>query len=339
MNITLLGAGSWGTALAHVLSNNGHKTWLWSISESEIEEMKATRMNSRYLPGAVIGEHVAFTNDLDEAVCDAELIVIAVPSQAVRSVLNSIEGKIKGNPIFVNVSKGIENNSLKRMSEIVAEFYPEATYVCLSGPSHAEEVIKNMPTTLVSSSKSREAAELVQDLFSNERMRVYTNPDVVGVELGGSLKNIIAIGAGISDGLGYGDNSKAALMTRGITEIGRLGKALGASEDTFKGLSGVGDLIVTCTSMHSRNRRCGILIGEGMGADEAVASIGMVVEGFYTVKSAYELSQKYDVEMPITEELYNLLYAGHDASQSVSNLMMRSKKHESEEWAHDENWV
>lgn len=338
MKIAILGAGSWGTALAHVLSVNSHPVTLWSINSEEIEGMKRTGMNERYLPGAPIGENVTYTTDLKEAVTDADVVLIAVPSQAVRSVMKNLVGLIVNSPIIVNVSKGIEITSLKCMSQVIAEFYPNLTYVVLSGPSHAEEVINDLPTTLVSASQSREACELIQDLFSNNTMRVYTNPDVVGVELGGALKNIIAIGAGMSDGMGFGDNAKAALMTRGITEIARLGKILGADENTFKGLSGIGDLIVTCTSMHSRNRRCGIMIGEGKKASEAVEAIGMVVEGFYTVKSAYDLSIKHDVDMPITKELYSILYEDHEAKQSVLNLMLRSRKHEMEEWANNDFW-
>jgi glycerol-3-phosphate dehydrogenase (NAD(P)+) len=333
MNISVLGAGSWGTALANVISDNGYRCLLWSHNEDEINEMKKTRKNSRYLPDAEISGNVVFTSDLAEAVENVDVLVVAVPSQAVRSVLKRLRetASFLKPPIMVNVSKGIENGTLKLMSDVFEEFYPECDFVVLSGPSHAEEVIRRIPTTIVSSSKSSEAAKVVQDIFTNSYMRIYTNQDVVGVELCGALKNIIALGAGISDGLGYGDNTKAALMTRGIAEIARLGKKLGAKSSTFLGLAGMGDLIVTCTSMHSRNRRCGILIGEGKSVDEAVKSIGMVVEGFYTVQSAYELSQKHGVDMPITEELYNVLYKGQSAKASVMNLMLRDKKNESED--------
>jgi glycerol-3-phosphate dehydrogenase (NAD(P)+) len=241
-----------------------------------------------------------------------------------------LQDKINKNRIIVNVAKGIENNSKKRISEIVKEYFPDNDFVVLSGPSHAEEVALDIPTTVVSASRNKEVAEYIQDVFSCSTFRVYTNPDVVGVELGGALKNIIALGAGISDGLGYGDNTKAALMTRGIYEMSKLGVALGADPDTFSGLSGIGDLIVTCTSMHSRNRRAGILIGQGLSMEKAAEEIGMVVEGIKTTKSTFELAGDIGVEMPITKELYNVLYKGADVRESVGKLMGRSMKHEME---------
>jgi len=240
--------------------------------------------------------------------------------------------------IIVNVAKGIDVSSLNTMSQLISKYLPNNVYVALSGPSHAEEVSKKIPTTIVSASRKKEDAEFIQDLFTTETLRVYTNPDVIGVEIGGALKNIIAIGAGISDGLGYGDNAKAALMTRGIREIARLGTELGGREETFKGLTGIGDLIVTCTSMHSRNRRCGILLGEGKSLEEAIDTIGMVVEGATTIKAAYELSKQKDVYMPITKELYRVLYEGKDPLESVSKLMLKRQKHEFEEMVHESDW-
>lgn len=331
MKIAVLGAGSWGTALAKVLSENNHQVNLWGRNEIQMAEMSASRINQKYLPNVVLNDQILMTSSFEKAVASADVFVLSVASQSVREIVTQLKGYVGIRPLIVNVTKGVEMETLKRISEVVLEIIPDANFVALSGPSHAEEVSKGIPTTLVSSSVDKEAAELIQDLFGNENLRIYTNPDVVGVELGGALKNIIALGAGISDGLGFGDNSKAALMTRGISEIGRLGKIMGANVDTFKGLSGIGDLIVTCTSMHSRNRRFGILVGEGKPVQEALKEIGMVVEGYYTIKSAYDLSQKFEVDMPITRELYRVLYEGSDARTSVRNLMLRSLKHEMEE--------
>lgn len=331
MKIAVLGAGSWGTALAKVLSENNQEVRLWGRNAIQMVDMSATRINQKYLPGVILDDQVLMTSNFAMAVSGADVFVLSVASQSVREIVRQLKSHVGIRPLIVNVTKGVEMESLKRISEVVLEIIPDANYVALSGPSHAEEVSKGIPTTLVSSSVDKEAAELIQDLFGNDNLRIYTNPDVVGVELGGALKNIIALGAGISDGLGFGDNSKAALMTRGISEIGRLGKVMGANVDTFKGLSGIGDLIVTCTSMHSRNRRFGILIGQGKPVKEALNEIGMVVEGYYTIKSAYDLSQKFEVDMPITRELYRVLYEGSDARTSVRNLMLRSLKHEMEE--------
>ncbi len=331
MNIAVLGAGSWGTALAYVLINNDHNVKMWTRNEADIDYMKTHKENGKYLPGVQLDKNIDFFYDIKETIKNTDIILLSVASQAVRSIMEVIKDEIKENQIFVNVSKGIEITTLKTISQVIEEFCPNNEFVSLSGPSHAEEVSAQIPTTLVSASKSKETAELIQDVFANENLRIYTNPDVIGVEVGGSLKNIIALGAGISDGLGFGDNAKAALITRGIYEIARLGKEMGASENTFKGLSGIGDLIVTCTSMHSRNRRCGILIGQGAKVEEALEEIGMVVEGFYTIKSAYQLSLKYDVNMPITKELYKVIYEGQDARESVKSLMMRKKTHELEE--------
>lgn len=331
INIGVIGGGSWGTALAILLSENGHKVHIGIRDSLQLKDIKNTKENKKYLPGITIPSNIRLTNDISEAVHNKELIVLSVPSHGVRQVLNSIKNYLKKDQIIVNVAKGIENDTLLRISQIVEEILPHNPYAVLSGPSHAEEVAKKIPTTVVSASKDKKIAEYVQDIFMSPYFRVYTNPDVVGVELGGSLKNVIALGAGISDGLEYGDNTKAALMTRGIIEMARLGEKMGANSATFSGLSGIGDLIVTCTSMHSRNRRAGILIGKGKSLEETVDSIGMVVEGIKTTKSAYELSKREKVTMPITQEIYQVLYEGKDVTNSVTNLMLRDKKPEMEE--------
>lgn len=333
--IAVLGAGSWGTALSNVLGNKGHEVNLWGRNSEYIETIKCTRKNSKYLPDIELSKNIQMHTDIIQCIQECSIIVLAISSQGVRATLEKINEHVKENQIFVNVAKGIENNTLLRISEIVKSYCPDNEYVTFSGPSHAEEVCKGIPTTIVSSSESRYAAEFVQDVFITPTLRVYTNPDVVGVELGGALKNVIALGAGISDGLGYGDNAKAALMTRGIREIARLGEAMGANTSTFAGLTGIGDLIVTCTSMHSRNRRCGIQLGNGKSLDESIASIGMVVEGVTTTKAAYGLSKEYDIEMPITSEIYKILYEDRSAKEAVSNLMLRSKTHEIEEVMED----
>lgn len=328
--VGILGGGSWGTALALLLAEKEYNVHIWVRSEAQSEEIREERTNTKYLPGITIPDNVTVSTTIEDALTDSEIILLAVPTNSIRSVLENIQGMVSPMQIFVNVAKGIEIKSMKRISEIVAEYYPNNGFVVLSGPSHAEEVSRGIPTTVVSASKSKEAAELVQDVFSSPAFRVYTNPDVTGVELGGALKNIIALGAGISDGLGYGDNTKAALMTRGIYEMSKLGVALGAEADTFSGLSGIGDLIVTCTSMHSRNRRAGILIGKGLSMEQAVQDIGMVVEGIKTAEAAYSLSKNLGIEMPITREIYNVLFKGADVRKSVEQLMGREKKHEME---------
>ena len=329
--IGVIGGGSWGTALAILLSNKKYEVSIWVRNKDQLEEMVKLRENKRYLPNVVIPDEIITTNDISEAVHNKDLLVLSIPSHGVRETLNNCKGYIKREQVIVNVAKGIENDTLLRVSQIVSEILPDNPYAVLSGPSHAEEVAKNMPTTVVSASTDKEVAKYVQDIFMSPYFRVYTNPDVVGVELGGSLKNVIALGAGISDGLEYGDNTKAALMTRGIIEIARLGEKMGANSATFAGLAGIGDLIVTCTSMHSRNRRAGILIGQGQTLDEAIESIGMVVEGIKTAKSTYELAKKNSVIMPITKEIYEVLYEGKDVKNSVVNLMLRDKKHEMED--------
>lgn len=329
--ISILGAGSWGSAIAIHLSKKGWNVDLWMRNEEQRKDMQKTRLNKKYLDGVVFPENINFKNDIESSVEGAEIVVLAVSSQNVRSVLDKIKPYIKKDQILVDLAKGLEKESNKRLSEIAKEILPQNSYVALSGPSHAEEVSRELPTTLVSSSEDIDAAERIQDVFSSSKLRIYTNPDLTGVELGGALKNIIAFGAGIIDGLGYGDNTKAALMTRGIREIARLGVAMGANINTFTGLTGIGDLIVTCTSMHSRNRRAGILIGEGKSLEEALSEVKMVVEGVTATKVAYDLSKLYGISMPITNEIYEVLYKGKNVRESVTNLMMRSNKHEMEE--------
>lgn len=326
--IGVIGAGSFGCALAIILDNKGHDVTVWARKQEQIEEIRRTGENSHYLPGIKFSETVKFTSDLSEAAGDKDYLLFAVPAQSFRSVFTAASEFFNAHTAVINVAKGIERNSLMRMSEVAAEILPQVRYVALSGPSHAEEVARFLPTTVAVASADKKLAAEVQEIFFTERFRVYTNEDIVGVELGGSLKNIIALGAGISDGLGFGDNAKAAMMTRGITEMSRLGITMGADINTFSGLTGLGDLIVTCTSMHSRNRRCGILIGEGVDADEAIKKIGMVVEGISTAEAAYALAKRYEIEMPITESIYKVIHNEISAKEAVSYLMKREKKNE-----------
>lgn len=330
-NILVLGGGSWGTALATLLADKGHRVEMWLRNKDQVEDIRVNRENRKYLPGKKFSQNLTVTNELKSSIKNKDIIMISVPTQGVREVLMEIKEEISPEQIIVNVSKGVENNSLLRISQIVEELIPENEYVILSGPSHAEEVARDMATTVVVAGENPKITKEIQEVFTSPSFRVYTNDDVVGVELGGSLKNVIALGAGISDGLGYGDNTKAALMTRGIFEMAKLGEKMGARKSTFSGLSGIGDLIVTCTSMHSRNRRAGILIGQGKPVDLVVEEIGMVVEGIKTTKSVYELSRLHGIEMPITQEIYRVIYEGADVRESVPNLMGRRNKHEHEE--------
>ncbi len=331
--IAVIGAGSWGTALAVLLSKNGHKVNLWVYERKDYEAIVREGENRRYLPGVSIPSNVDIHFNLNDAVEGQDIILLAVPSHAVRQTAGRLAPHVGDNPIIINAAKGLEEKTYKRLSQVIEEEIPQAKVVILSGPSHAEEVAQDIPTTVVCSSKNMEAAEKIQDIFMCPSFRVYTNTDLIGVETGGALKNIIALAAGISAGLGYGDNTKAAIMTRGVYEMARLGQALGASALTFAGLSGIGDLIVTCTSMHSRNQRAGILIGKGMPAEQALSEIGMVVEGVKTCKAAYELAKSLNIEMPITEQLYQILYMGKDPASAVNDLMLRDKTHESEKLA------
>lgn len=331
MKITLCGGGSWGTAIARLLSNKDHELNFYIRNKEVIEDVRKNKENTKYLPGAKFEKEINLTNNLDSVLEDIDVFIIAVPTSSIREVLTSIKGKISKEVIIVNLSKGIEVESLDRISEISSEILKDNPFVALSGPSHAEEVGKDIPTTLVASSENLKVAQTIQHEFSTPIFRIYTNPDLVGVEMGGALKNIIALAAGMNDGLAYGDNSKAALMTRGIYEMSKLGISLGANPHTFNGLSGIGDLIVTCTSMHSRNRRAGILIGEGKSMEEACNEVGQVVEGVKTVKSAYKLAKLKNIEMPITNALYKVLYEGYDPNKAVYELMTRENKDEIEQ--------
>ncbi|RKO62127.1 glycerol 3-phosphate dehydrogenase (NAD(P)+) [Caldibacillus debilis GB1] len=333
-SVAVLGAGSWGTALSMVLADNGYPVRLWSRSQTQAEEINRTRKNKRYLPEAELGDLIRASHQLEEVVHDLSTIVVCIPTKAIREVMGKLNGCLNRPVTIIHASKGIEPNSLKRISEIIEEeMAPEylRAVVVLSGPSHAEEVVLRHPTTVVVSSKDMGEAERAQDLFFNQYFRVYTNPDLTGVEIGGALKNIIALAAGISDGLGYGDNAKAALMTRGLAEIARLGTKMGANPLTFSGLAGIGDLIVTCTSVHSRNWRAGYALGKGQKLKEILAQMGMVVEGVRTTKAAYQLAKKYRVKMPITAALYQVLFEDLDPKEAVDELMNRMKTHEMED--------
>lgn len=326
--VTVLGGGSWGTAIAISLSSKGINTGLWDIDKDHVESMIETRENLKFLAGTKFPDTLTVYRDEAEALRGAEVVIFAVPAQFFRSAAMAAAPFLEKGMTVVNVAKGIEQKTLMRLSEIGEEVIPGYPYVVISGPSHAEEVCKGMPTTLVSASKDSEAAKKIQDLFMSPVLRVYTNDDVCGVELGGALKNIIALGAGISDGLGYGDNAKAAMMTRGLAEIERLGLAMGAKQSTFAGLSGIGDLIVTCTSMHSRNRRCGIMIGEGTDPETAIKNVGMVVEGVFTCSAAWEMAKKYGIEMPIVSGIYSIINQGRNPREVVNSLMTRDRKSE-----------
>ncbi len=331
--ISVVGAGSWGTAIAMLLAKKGLDVKLWVREKEILDKINETRENTEYLPGTILPDNIIVSDDMEYCCKGSEIVVIAAPSHVMRSVCQQLRDFISKEQVIVSLTKGIENDTLLRMSEVIKEIIPENEVCVISGPSHAEEVAKGIPTAVVASSQKRAVAEYVQDMFMTPLFRVYTNPDIVGVELGGALKNIIALGAGIIDGLGLGDNTKAAVMTRGIVEMARLGESMGASRNTFAGLSGIGDLIVTCTSMHSRNRRAGIAIGQGKSVEEVLGSTKMVVEGIRTTKSAYQLSQRQKIEMPITQEIYNLLFNKADIRDSVMKLTMRSKTHEMEDIA------
>ena len=320
--ISVLGAGSWGTALSVLLNNNGHEVRLWSRFQEEVDTLKQTRELTSKLPGVHIPENIDLTADVKNCVETAEVIVLAVPSPYVRGTAELMAPYVKDEQIIVNVAKGIEEKTLMTMTDIISEEIPAAGVYVLSGPSHAEEVGRGIPTTCVISGPKRETAEYLQGIF----IRVYTTPDTLGVELGGSLKNVIALAAGTADGLGYGDNTKAALITRGIAEIARLGTKMGAHMETFYGLSGMGDLIVTCASVHSRNRKAGYLMGKGYTMQQAMNEVKMVVEGVYSAKAAKSLAEKYDVEMPIIMEVNKVLFEDKSAADAVRDLMIRDKK-------------
>lgn len=332
--IAVLGAGSWGTALAMVLTDNGHEVRLWTHKQEHAKEINESHTNKNYLPKITLPESLKAYTSLHEALKDVTTIVFVLPTEAIRDVCKQVATILDRHVTIIHGTKGIEPKTLKRVSEMMEEELPREYYtdiVVLSGPSHAEEVSLKHPTTVTASSKTMTEAEKAQDLFINENFRVYTSVDMIGVELGGSLKNIIALGAGISDGLGYGDNAKAALVTRGLAEIARLGTAKGADPLTFVGLSGVGDLIVTCTSVHSRNWRAGNLLAKGNNLDDVLAEMGMVVEGVRTTKAAYELAETENIEMPITKGLYKILFENANAKDVVDELMTRMRRHEMED--------
>ncbi len=326
--IAIIGAGSWGTALATVVSGKGHDVFMWTRSDEQRGSMRKHKENVKYLPEIKFDDNITICETIEESISGADAVLFSVPTQAFRKTFESALPFLDNDKVIINVAKGIEQNTLKRLSEVAYELRKDVKYAVLSGPSHAEEVGRKLPTTVAIASEDTEIAKYVQDLFFTDRFRTYVNDDVVGVELGGALKNIIALGAGISDGMGFGDNAKAALMTRGLTEISRLGIALGAKQETFAGLTGMGDLIVTCTSMHSRNRRCGIMIGEGLSPVEATEKIGMVVESMFTTKAAYGLAKKVGVEMPITEKIYEVINGELKAADAVEILMGRERKNE-----------
>ena len=324
--VGIIGAGSWGSALAWLLSNNKNQVTVWSVIEEEVRMLKECREQKDKLPGVILPADMEFTTDLEKAIAGKEVLVLAVPSPYIRSTAAKMAPYVEKGQKIVNVAKGIEESTLMTLSEIIEEEIPQAEVAVLSGPSHAEEVGKGIPTTIVVGAKNRDTAEYLQNLFMSPVFRVYISSDVLGIEIGAALKNVVALAAGMADGLGYGDNTKAALITRGITEIARLGTAMGGRFETFCGLTGIGDLIVTCASMHSRNRRAGILIGKGATMEEAMKEVKMVVEGVYSAKAGYALSQKYGVSMPIVEQVNRILFDGMPAADAVKELMLRDKK-------------
>lgn len=331
--IAVLGPGSWGTALAQVLAENGHDVRIWGNVAEQIDEINQFHTNKRYLPDLVLPEFIRGTKTMEECIDQVDAVLFVVPTKAMRPVAKEFAALCKNQPLIIHASKGLEQGSHKRISEVLMEEIPAEKrkgVVVLSGPSHAEEVAVHDITTITAASEVLENAEYVQDLFMNNYFRIYTNEDVIGVETGAALKNIIALGAGAIHGLGFGDNAKAAIMTRGLAEISRLGVAMGANPLTFIGLSGVGDLIVTCTSVHSRNWRAGNLLGEGHDLDEVLENMGMIVEGVSTTKAAYELAEQMNIEMPITEAIYQVLYEKKDVKQAAKDIMLRDGKTENE---------
>ena len=327
--VAFLGGGSFGTALAIMLAKKGTEVNIWDRKLSVINDINIKRENIKYLPSVIVPAGVTAFIDIEEVISNCDIIVLAVPSHVIRELSKNIAPYLKQDQIIVSIAKGIEEGTLKRISEVIEEEIQNNPIVILSGPSHAEEVALDIPTTVVVTSKRMEYAKIVQDVFMTSKFRVYTNEDIIGVEIGGAVKNIIALAAGVSDGIGYGDNSKAALMTRGMSEIIKIGTKLGGKIETFYGLTGMGDLIVTCTSMHSRNRRAGILIGKGASMEKACEEIGMVVEGIKATRAFYELKEKQQVSMPITDVLYKVLFEGKDPKYGVYELMSRDKKSES----------
>jgi len=328
LKVAFLGGGSFGTALSIMLAKKGMKVNIWDRKLSVINDINIKRENTKYLPKVIVPAGVTAFIDIEKVIGDSDIIVLSVPSHAIRDLSKIIAPYLKQDQIVVSIAKGIEEHSSKRISQVIEEEIPSNPIVIISGPSHAEEVALDLPTTVVVTSKKMEYAKIVQDVFMTSKLRVYTNEDIIGVEIGGAVKNIIALAAGVSDGIGYGDNSKAALMTRGMSEIIKIGTVLGGKTETFYGLTGMGDLIVTCTSMHSRNRRAGILIGKGVPMEKACEEIGMVVEGIKATRAFYELKEKEQVSMPITDVLYKVLFEGKDPKDGVHELMSRNKKDE-----------
>lgn len=336
MMISVIGAGSWGTALCVLLGQKGFPVTLWVRREDLLQKIAQTNENDEYLPGVLLPENVYFTNNLAEAVQNRDIIILAVPSHATEKICTAIDPFVKKNTTIVNVAKGLEEKTFRRLSQIIQDnISSDCQIAVLSGPNHAEEVGSCIPSATVVASCDENTARAVQDIFMSPYFRVYTNPDMIGVELGGALKNVIAIGAGLCEGLGYGDNTKSALVTRGLAEITRLGIAMGAKSKTFSGLSGVGDLFVTCTSPHSRNRYVGLMLGEGKSLQEILSSMKMVAEGINSTRAAYQLSMEYGINMPITTEVYNILFRGVDPREATRNLMKRGKTVEIEDIAFD----
>lgn len=331
--VAVLGAGSWGTALAVTLAKKGYQVNLWARRQEQVDEINNVKENTKYLPGVVLPNNLKATTDLEKSLYNVEEIVLAVPSHSTRSIISKIKSYLTPTSAIINTAKGIEPETLLRLSQVAEEEIPgiSSRFAVLSGPSHAEEVGKAMPTAVVAASTSRKTAERFQDLFISPTFRVYTNPDVIGVEVSGALKNVIALATGVSVGLGFGDNTAAALITRGMTEIARLGVQMGASPLTFAGLTGIGDLVVTCTSIHSRNRRTGIALGQGKSLDDILAEMGMVVEGVRTTQSIIKLKERYNVNLPISEEVYKVLFQGISPREGVINLMTRNPVKEIEE--------
>ena len=324
--IRIIGAGSWGTALARLLAVNGHDVVMWSIVEDEIRMLQENHEHLTKLPGVKLPDDIVFTTDMECAVKGKDILVLAVPSPYTRSTSRTMAPYVSEGQIIVSVAKGIEESTLKVLADVIKEEIPQADVAVLCGPSHAEEVGRGIPTTVVAGAKTRKTAEYIQNVFMNKVFRVYTSPDMMGMELGGALKNVIALAAGIADGLGCGDNTKAALITRGIAEMSRLGVAMGGHIETFNGLTGIGDLIVTCASRHSRNRKAGYLIGQGKTMQEAMDEVKMVVEGVYSAKAAKILAEKYHIDMPIVEEVNQVLFEGKSAKEAMTDLMLRDKK-------------
>ncbi len=327
-NVGIMGAGSWGTALALLLHKNGHQVTVWSISEEEVKMLSEKREHVSKLPGVKIPEDMVFTTDVESALKGKDFIVLAVPSPFTRNTARSMSPYIADGQIIVDVAKGIEESTLMTLSQQIEQEIPQADVAVLSGPSHAEEVGRGLPTSVVVGAKKEETAKYLQEMFMNEVLRVYTSPDMLGMELGGSLKNVIALAAGIADGMGYGDNTKAALITRGIAEIARLGVKMGGAVESFTGLTGIGDLIVTCASVHSRNRKAGYLIGQGRSMQEAMDEVKMVVEGVYSAKAAVKLGKKYGVSLPIIDKVSEVLFEGKDPGEAVNELMLRDGRTE-----------